>query len=484
MVQKGWHVILFGLLTFCSALFCIGQTRSAGPHYVVAHWIIPMSYYDGEPNSEIFKDDVRTAREEGIDGFAVDAFNGPEAESRLAAFIKAADAVGATNFKVFLSADMSKNFPASDIVRVMTEFGRNPHYLQFNNKPLLSTYRGERLGNDWWQQGVIEPLRRTGMAVTFIPNFERDDPNRVDPSVDNWKNVIRKYPSAEGLFNFHFAASAPFYSGDPNLGNHYWSAVEGAESLSTALHNSNKFFIGEYMPYYWAVCHPVRQYLEFQGGRGMDNTWQSILRVQHPEMVEIVTWNDYSESTYLEPSKKPQTHTPGIESFSHVGYYELLKYYIQWYHTGIAPNITKDALFFFYRTRPLSSIPNHDSACQLGPTNPKQIWGNPKDVIYITTALTAPAEVRVSSGNTSHTVRVPAGLSSTEIDFAPGKQMLELWRNGKRLAQFEGEPIVVDKTTEDLNVYSGYTIVGGGNSHDWTPSDAFKSGYVASWFSR
>jgi hypothetical protein len=91
--------------------FCVSFTPNqlfgadAPVRYVVGHWLSPMNY--GRSAQDRGKDDVRAAMEEGLDGFAFDVFSGPDAIHTIGAFIQAADAIGATKFKVALSADMS-----------------------------------------------------------------------------------------------------------------------------------------------------------------------------------------------------------------------------------------------------------------------------------------------------------------------------------------------------------------------------------------
>jgi len=473
------------LLSIASAALAVsGAPTPISPYrYVLAHWLVPMAYKGGQLNPERNRDDVRAALEEGVDGFALDAFSGSAATNYLHSYITAADELGAKKFKVFLSADMSLGFKASEIVDTLTTYGSNPHYLKMNGKPVLSTYSGEKLGNAWWLDNVIGPLAAAGHSITFLPFFDRPNPNSDDPSYKNWAELLRLFPVADGLFNFGITASMPFYVLDPNLGHHKWSALEGEENLARAVHDAGKLFITPYMPYYWAVCHPARQYDEFQAGRGMENMWNSIVTRQKPEAVEIVTWNDYTESTYIEPTRIPQSRTKGIPSYSHLAYYELLKYYINWYHTGERPTVSRDAVFYFYRPnlRP-ANPPTADNFCPLGPITTSQLWGHLQNVIYITTALTSPAELRVSSGALVRSSRVPTGLVTTDVPLRTGHQLIELWRNGRLLTRSEGVDVSENFLGDNFNVYSGYSVSGGSNSETWSPSDLWRSGFISDWF--
>lgn len=449
---------------------------------VFAHWIVPMKYEASESGPQRNIDDVRAAMEEGLNGFALDAFSGAQAEKMIEPFISAANSAGAGKFEFFLSADMAHDFKAQEIVDIVSRYGNNPHYLKINGKPVLSTYRGGEKGDGWWQDNVIGPLNAAGHPVTFLPFFDRSSPNGDDPSVDKWNKTLHSF-QVDGLFNFGLPASPPFYTSDPNLGHHKWSGLEGEENLASALHNNHQIFISTYAPYFWAVCHPARQYIESQAGRGMDNVWTSIVSKQRADGVEIVTWNDYSESTYIQPTQIPLTKFPGITSYAHTGYYELLKYYIRWYRTGVRPTISRDAVFYFYRPNIRgATFTDTDAFCPLGRTKADQIWGNFKPVIFITAALTEPAELHVGTGATSKRYQLSAGLTSIDVPFATGPQTVEVWRNGRKVTGGSGPDISEDTQGDNFNLYSGYAISGGKSSETWHPSDAWKTGFIADWF--
>jgi glucan endo-1,3-alpha-glucosidase len=450
---------------------------------VFAHWILSMPYEKGEVFSATNANDVRAAMELGIDGFAINAFSGDQAKNYFPAFIEAADAIGAKNFKFFLSADMTLGFTSQDIVATIKTFGNNPHYLKVDGKPLLSTYGGQALGAQWWEDNVLSPLKASGNPVTFIPYFDRNNPNRDSPNDHNWTKVIETYNSIDGLFNFGIPKSPPFPLNDENIGNHWWSLLDGQESLARSLKLKGKLYIASYTPYYWAVCHSARQYTETQGGRGMENAWRSIVTKQHPPIVEIVTWNDYSESTFIQPTHVPLTKTAGIPSLPHLGHYELLKYYISWYKSGHEPTVVKDSMFFFHRTHPNEAVASdRASGCSMGAIRANQKWGNVQDRIYVTTALTAPADLIVRTGTSEYQRNLPAGLTTIDVPFEPGKPTYELWRSGERELRFAGEQIAENPDVYNFNVVSGYAVVAGENSETWTPSDKWKTGFVAEWF--
>lgn len=480
MIEKTKH----WLMVLAFLLFAAPHAASAqdATRLVVAHWWQNMGYV--ENGKVIREDDIRAGKELGLDGFALEGFNTKAAGNVLYSFFTAAEAMGIEDFKFFLSADPGKDFPPEDIVALMKDFSKKKQYLRVNGRPLLSTWGGGQYSDEWWQSKVVKPLKVAGIDVLFVPNFERADENATQPTYDNWMAVIKKFPSVDGLFNFRLSATTPFYSSDPNLGNHKWSMLEGEEALAQALHDSHKMFMAPFLVYYWSVCGSnVRPYNEHQGGRGMDNWWRSIIGKQKPEMIDIITWNDYSESTFIQPTHAPFTKYPPVKTFPHIGYYELLKYYISWYHTGHAPKIEKDGVFFFYRTHPNDALATDDkAACALGPIPRDQKWGVVSDVIYVTTALTKPGVLRVHTGGVVHEIPVPAGINSVDIPFETGHQTFEILRDNKVLAHISGEDVADEIKVYNFNMDSGYAIAGGQTSDTWNPSDAWVKGDIADWF--
>ncbi len=452
-----------------------------------------MDYSDGQGFLPMLQDDVRTAAELGVNGFAINSFWYEQAVGELSSLMDSADVVGAANFKFFVNCDMGLNFanPVPDgqpvggagIIKMISDWGGHPRFLKIDGKPVLGTYGGQDLGDAWWQNNVITPLNNAGKPVTFIPNFDRSDQNSVQPTLANWNTVLDTYPVVNGLQNFLIHIGTPFRTTDPRYGsNTAWSILDGMEAEAEACRTRGKYFIPCVAPYYFATRHSVRQYYEYQGGRGLENQWRSIIETMNAKFVNLLTWNDWHESHYYQPTKVPDSH-PGIPAYPHLGYYELSKYFIRWYLMRQQPTITKDAFFYFHRTTPKNAVATSDSTYNAGITwDPSKIIGSVNDVIFITTALTAPAEMRVTSGGVLTTYNVPAGLSHTDAPFNVGAQHLELWRNSVKLAESDGAAVISNPPAYNFNVNSGYAIVGGTTSVTWTISSPGQVNPALAWF--
>jgi hypothetical protein len=82
--------------------------------------------------------------------------------------------------------------------------------------------------------------------------------------------------------------------------------------------------------------------------------------------------------------------------------------------------------------------------------------GDIKDEIYLTTLLTAPAQLQVSSGGSVKTFNLPAGISNVRAPFSVGQQAFKVVRNGVAVASAQGENITGSPANYDFDEYSGY----------------------------
>jgi glucan endo-1,3-alpha-glucosidase len=167
----------------------------------------------------------------------------------------------------------------------------------------------------------------------------------------------------------------------------------------------------------------------------------SAIKNSHPDWVEIITWNDFIEGSYVSPIDDPNKYAganflnaSGIPLntqgyfHSHAAATALLSYFIQWYKTGHQPAIARDAVYYFYRTQ-LKDV-------DAGTPPVAHKFGPVKDVIYITANLTAPAELTVTTGGHAKVLRLPAGSTDVETPLSEGNPpIFELMRNGRLLGK-------------------------------------------------
>jgi hypothetical protein len=91
-------------------------------------------------------------------------------------------------------------------------------------------------------------------------------------------------------------------------------------------------------------------------------------------------------------------------------------------------------LFYFYRLHPKDAVAKDDRPV-------KAFHGDVQDVLYVTTMMTAPAELRVTSGTTKSVHRLAPGIQHLRVPFSCGPQRFTVDRNGKPILSQDGEPI-------------------------------------------
>lgn len=422
-------------MVLCCALISLEIPKAfAGPHYVFAHYMVAYALYGQTLGA--YRREIQEAQAAGIDGFALDVgeWNGPDTyyKPRVEMIYEAAESL-TNGFKLFFSVDQMTN--TSDIVQMVGAYANRTNSFYYNGKLVLSTFGDNSLN---WTNGVLQPLQSQGINAFFVPDFSTEG-GTWQTLPQSTAALVTKYGSfIDGLFDF--AAGLP--SNIVYMDGAYLQACRGA----------NKLCMAGCSPTYWgsAQFSSGRPYFESEGGAGIISQWQWILANQ-PDWVEIVTWNDLNESTYVVPLSRPdQFYSSPPQRFSHAGYLALMKHYIGWYKSGVEPAIAAEGLFYFYRTHSTNAVASNTNDVPV-----TVLMGNVQDAIYATAALIAPADLEVKSGNYTTNLSLPSGISCRQIPFRPGEQNLILRRKGKQLAAASGPAVATNIQYYDYFVASG-----------------------------
>jgi glucan endo-1,3-alpha-glucosidase len=389
---------------------------------VFAHWHAPAQPVN---TLDAYRAEVRKAQAMGVDGFAYNVTPGlANWEDRYKAQIDMLyrAASEASNFYLFPSVDMCCSDDRSWIDTVMLYRYDDPLRLKVDGLPVGQTWIGQNTapsgtGTDptaGWKS-VLDAYAAQGKPIYFIPYFV---PNNgfTQRSVGD---VYDRFPYIDGLFNF-----ASFAEGNDQLAgarhNTYYDAAadaRGRDAMAGAAPVFNRHSgTGRF---------GNRIIGDFEGFNTWLEEWKGILREQ-PRFVEVVTWNDYSEGTYIGgpyPGRLPPDWAGN--DLDHAAYRELAKYYIEWYKTGTQPKITSDTIAIAHRLHSKNAVAPED------PLPKQRGWENLDDRLYGTVILEKPAQIHLVSGNTSRTFDVAAGVHEVSMPFTEGTQQIVLMRNGK-----------------------------------------------------
>ncbi len=471
------------LLVLLWATAWVTCTRAQSPRMVFAHYMVTNGDYVGDNghNEEEkiagYEREMRQAQALGIDGFALNVggwlqqtyyirFTGEIFEAALRLH---------SGFKLMFSADMCCGNGVADVEDMMRRFAGNSRYgdiyFKQDGRFVLTTFAGDKLGVPAWQQiradlehgtnpsHSLEPTALAQVAgapnnaplrIFLVPSFfwggELPMAADVQSGVTQWRSTL------DGAFYWGIA-------GVPGSQNRL-DQLPSSKAYADALHRAGKLYMAPICLGFWGAN--ANRYYEYSGGSGMGRMWKDAIDSTHPEWVEIITWNDFIEGTYVSPIDDPNRYSnanflggtgvpPGTLGYfhSHAGLDPLLAYYIRWYKTGTQPPITREALTFFYRTQAASAA---------APTPPvDHRYGPVADVIYVTTQLTAPAVLHVTSGSRHTTLSLPKGLSDMTAPFEVGSTPeFVLERNGVPILSGSG----TDKIEESPRYKNFYDSTG------------------------
>ncbi len=437
---------------------------------VFAHYLVTNQDYQDNSTAEAkvraYMKEIQQAQAIGIDGFALNVgswlSSGAGAEYYIAYSSQMFEAAARLNsaagwhnsgdrdggFKLMFSADFCCGNQPSDVEDMMRRFINYDRfadvYFRQDGKYVLTTFSGDALGTKTWQMiksdlatganpstGTVDASWvPTTVAVTgkpssapvnifFVPAFfgafggELPTQPQIQSGFNIWNSTV------DGLFYWGIA-------GVPGSGGPL-DQLRSSEAYASVLHSADKLYMAPVAFQFWGAN--AARYFEYSGYRGIRDMWMNAINVTHPEWVEIITWNDFIEGTYVSPIDDPNKYPfanflvqsglptqPGPLGYfhSHIGAWALLPYFIDWYKNSSQPDIDKNSIFWAYRTQSVddkaaSGIP------ALGTLN-----GPIADEIYVTANLAQAGTLTVTSGTLQKSFNLAAGSTDVQAPFMDG----------------------------------------------------------------
>ncbi|PRP85894.1 glucan endo-1,3-alpha-glucosidase Agn1 [Planoprotostelium fungivorum] len=405
---------------------------------VVAHYMMGLTYSFTQSN---FESDIAAALKVGLDGFALNVGADTWGADRVAAaFAAAAKYPG---FKLFFSFDMSAMAGRWDLLTYyVNTYFNHPSSFFYRGAYFVSTFAGEsdNLGrgfgvsvNDAWLAWKTETECQTGRLIWFVPSWTALGPN----------NLFDNYSVLDG----HFAWAAwPQGSEDINEDR---ELPYKAGALS-----HNKTYMASVSPWFYTRLPQYNKNWYFKSETLYPQRWQEILDLQ-PDIVEVITWNDYGESHYIGPINAAIVDgaAPYVQGFDHQGWQDMTSYFSNWYRSGVQPQVTADRVTYWYRPTSKYAVVNDTAGLPDG-------WDNAEDVVTVFTVLSSPAQLTVLIGDaTFGPVVVPAGTSYQTFPFTinGGGVTILLGRDDNIIwAKGDGPTIGQSYPTYNFNAWVGH----------------------------
>jgi glucan endo-1,3-alpha-glucosidase len=449
---------LFVMTSFALALACLA-TPAQAQKMVFAHYMVTNQDYQGDtdPTGELkiaaYEREIQQAQAVGIDGFAlnVGGWLNQTYYIRYSSQMFEAAARLNTGFKLMFSADMCCGNAMADVEDMVRRFANDARYggvyYRFNGKVVLTTFSGDAMGTAFWNQVKSDLASGSNPSTTTEPTALAEvagAPSNASVSIFLvpaffWGGELPAVASvSQGFSQWSSTIDGSFYwgiAGVPGSGGAL-DQIPSSESYASVVHAGGKLYMAPICLQFWGAN--ADRYFEYSGAAGMRAMWMDAINVTHPEWVEIITWNDFIEGSYVSPIDDPNKYpfasfldTTGVPSstlgyfHSHMGDTALLASFIKWYKTGVQPTISSDSLHWFYRTQSMNQnpgVPAVSASTNFGPV---------ADVIYVTANLAQPATLTVTSGSKVSTFNLQAGSADVQAPFVVGTTpTFEVDRNG------------------------------------------------------
>lgn len=357
--------------------------------------------------------EVRQAKAAGIDGFVVDLLSASGRNwDATVHLLQAAENVG--GFSVVPMVDATSSFAELSPTLAadkLAQLYRRPATYRVGQDYLLSSFAAERKPVEWWRQLITTLQDRHHIPITFQAVFLNPGPENLE-------------------------AFAPIADGYGDWGVRTVEAVERRADLAAVAHRMGKTWIE---PVAMQDVRPRSSLYAESSNTEAPRAMFTRARTIDADYIQLVTWNDYSESTQIAPS---QSHGWALLS--------IISYYAAWFHTGDRPALTADTVVITHRTQFVASSARPTMSPTLGGSDTP-----PRDTVEVLLLLTAPARLTVTVGEDVTRYRAAAGVSTLTVALRPGTVRAVVERSGVvQLAVPSPYRVVTDPTIRDLQYYA------------------------------
>ena len=379
--------------------------------------------------------DIRLAKSVKIDGFALNIAAGDTNNINIIDKAFAAANI-VRDFTLFFSFDYIGHPPGvppgwhkEDVINLIKKYSKTKGYpyTQYREKPLVSTFEGKNNTGDW-------PEIKNQTGCFFVPDWS-------SLSYDDFKRYL---DTVDGAFS--------------------WNAwPDGATDMNTSADLSWKAAIGgkAYMmpvsPWFYTNL-PDKNWL-WRGDDMWNHRWEQIIEFQ-PDLVEILTWNDYGESHYVGPIHpagiRGGDNYPGgawyVNGMHHTGWLAMLPYYIDAYKAGHWSSLAgkPEKISFWYKVNPgncgsdgktTGNDPKRgQTALSPGTVSQDKVF---LDVLVSSSNATSVIVVKIGSSDatTMKTTKVGINHFSVPLNNRTGAVVFQIKRNDQVMVSVTGPEI-------------------------------------------
>lgn len=327
---------------------------------------------------EDMKTEVRRASAAGIDGFTVDILGLTGIHwYRLQLLLDASAAVDPA-FQIVLMPDANTSVVADPVVLAdkLASIARHPSvYRLTDGRLVVSPFLAERRSAAWWANWMTLMDAR-GVKVAFVP-------------------TLLGYTANINAFD-------PISYGVSVWGGRSPATIGSLAALSADAHARGLVWM---QPVALQDARPKTGVYDEANNTETLRTMWTTARTADADWVQIVTWNDYSESTEISPS----SHTGSSPL-------DLNSYYLVAFKLGVPP-IVRDQVVLSHRVHAHAARPTGGQTRLMG----LRAGSSPgRDQVEVLTFMRQAARVEVSVGSHQYSYQAPAGVHAQLFPLALG----------------------------------------------------------------
>lgn len=376
---------------------------------------LPAAPEPGEWELAHLRQEVRTARDAGLDGFTVDLLSqrGRNWE-RVELLMRAAQAED-PGFRIQLMPDMTSlsTTPAA-LADSLAQLARHPsaHRLP-DGRLVVSPFKAEEKEPAWWQMMTGELETRHGISTALVPLF-----------LDFTEEQERYAAISHGFSEW---------------GSRSHNRQNGAASDTARAHRLGKIWM---QPVSVQDARPNQGIFDEAGNtETLRASWGAAIG-SGADWVQLTTWNDYSEGTHVAPSLH-----------NGYAYLDLSSYYLTRFKTGAWPTIVRDTVYLTSRVQFVADTP--PASVQPQVIRPRSGTATPRDTVEVLSFLTAPSQVRTESGGETGSYRAPSGVHAQLLPLRTGHSTATVVRDGRTTTAVTSRyPVRRPVERQDLQYYA------------------------------
>lgn len=374
---------------------------------------LPQAPVSGDFELANLKTEVRQAMSSGIDGFAVDILSLSGANWNRTVKLMDAAAQVSSSFRIMLQPDMTSSTGSasqSELAAALAKLATRPaSYRLADGRVVISPFSAEKKSPSWWQ-GVMSSLStkygiRTALLPLLLDASKMKDYASVSYGFGNW-----------GVRDPMAIAAAPDWASSARALGKVWMQPVAVQD----------------------VRPNQGVYDEAGNTEALRASWNEAI-ADDADLVLMVTWNDYSESTSFAPSAN--------HGFC---FLDISNYYIQRLKTGAFP--TMDRLYITHRVQPYSAKASQPTLMVQRAASTRLAV---RDTVEVLTILASPGTVTISIGSTTQSYAAPAGLFAKTFPLKTGSSTATVTRAGATvLSVTTKDPVTTNPRSQDMSYHA------------------------------